>query len=159
MCDSVFRELSRYSNTLRGYRFFRDKSMGLFKSSNPLGEIASKYALLDIATLELPTHSPDSDEARKTKAGLQALQGQIEELFLTAIRLTTSGITVQEKTSARKALGFRLGMALGGGIALVAPIVIMILHPAKLTAMLTTAFCVLGPCGDWAGAFYERFAW
>ena len=35
-------------------------------------------------------------------------------------------------------------MALFGGVALVAPMLIMRLHPTELTTLLTTSLCVLG---------------
>jgi archaellum biogenesis protein FlaJ (TadC family) len=51
------------------------------------------------------------------------------------------------KTIERNALWSRLFMALGGGLALVAPMLIMVLHPQKLTVILTTSCFVVAVAG------------
>lgn len=122
--------------------------MNLFKSgasSDVLHRMASKYASIETEKRKLSAVPPqNSQQVQETKDRIQKLHNDIEEALLTAIRSTTSGLTTEEKTSASKALWSRLGMALGGGVALVAPMLIMVLHPAKLTAILTTSLCVLG---------------
>lgn len=118
--------------------------MNLFKSSALLDQIALKYASLETENLRLLALSGDSDEAPKIRSKIQDLRTEIDEALLTAIRSTTSGLTVEEQARARKALWSRLLMALSGGTALVAPMLIMVLRPAKLTAVLTTSLCVLG---------------
>ena len=43
----------------------------------------------------------------------------------------------------RERLAARLIMALFGGLALVAPMLVMTLHPTRLTTLLTTSICIV----------------
>ena len=60
---------------------------------------------------------------------IEDLRTKIDRAFVGAVRSTTSGLTAERTAKAKQALASRLFMALGGGLALVGPMLVMILHP------------------------------
>jgi len=118
---------------------------------NPL---AKDIALLDDMRRRLQAPPPDSEEAEVLKLAREAevltLAREAEEIsekigtkLLTAMRVTTSGITRVQQRRGRQDMWARLLMALGGGLALIAPMLIMDLHPTKATALVTTCCFVV----------------
>ncbi|KAM5357472.1 hypothetical protein ACJZ2D_016238 [Fusarium nematophilum] len=71
------------------------------------------------------------------------LRKEISTAFLEVLKSTTSGLSSERKHKESRALLARLGMAVGGGLALIVPMLIMVLHPTKLTAILTTSIFTL----------------
>jgi hypothetical protein len=57
------------------------------------------------------------------------------------VRTQRVGRVVEKKQ--RERLAARLIMALFGGLALVAPMLVMTLHPTRLTTLLTTSICIV----------------
>jgi len=80
------------------------------------------------------------DEGSKS---IDHLRTAIDKGFVEAIHTATSSLTAGRIAEAKKALVSRLLMALGGGFALIGPMLVMILHPTKLTTILTTSCCVV----------------
>jgi hypothetical protein len=74
---------------------------------------------------------------------IEELRAKINKTFRDAVRGTVSGLSAERKAKARKALVARLLMALGGGVALVGPMLIMVLRPTRLTVVLTPSVCVI----------------
>ena len=69
---------------------------------------------------------------------------RIQDLYETELKkATTSGLLKKSKAKAAKALTARIIMAVGGGLALIAPMLIMTLHPTKLTRLLTSSCFII----------------
>ncbi|KAK4203295.1 hypothetical protein QBC40DRAFT_317946 [Triangularia verruculosa] len=138
--ESVSQELNRYSTAVRNYRLFRE-DMHLFAHDSAFDEIVSNMAALhDLRAVQrTEPNNPNSKNGEK----IDKLREKIDHAFVSAVRLTTSGITADSKAKAKKALASRLLMALGGAVALVGPMLVMVLHPTKLTSILTTSCCVI----------------
>lgn len=61
-----------------------------------------------------------------------------------ALTQSTSGLSKYKKSKDQKMLWQRFFMALGGGLALVGPMLIMVRNPSEGVAIITTSCCVLG---------------
>lgn len=123
------------ATAVRNYRFYRQDGH-LFPPNKTFDQIVSDMVALDEAKSR--TIGPEGQNARADE-----LRAKIDAAFASAVRLTTSGMTAEQTAKDKKALVSRLLMALGGGLALVGPMLIMILHPTKLTTVLTTSCCVI----------------
>ncbi|KAK0668355.1 hypothetical protein QBC41DRAFT_321958 [Cercophora samala] len=61
-----------------------------------------------------------------------------------ALTQSTSGLSKYKKSKDQKMLWQRFSMALGGGLALIGPMLIMVRNPTGDVAIITTSCCVLG---------------
>ncbi|KAK3364658.1 hypothetical protein B0T25DRAFT_599088 [Lasiosphaeria hispida] len=146
--ETVLKDLSAYSNALRDYRFFRNEGESLFATKRLLGEVAKEIGALDGARSKLALLEEDSEEAKRLGEEIEQITKQTGEAFLEAMNQAISDIAREKMGKARKALWSRLMAALGGGFALVGPVVIVVLHPTKLTALVTTScFVILAAVG------------
>jgi hypothetical protein len=92
---------------------------------------------------ELEAAGAGHEDLNEASEKVELIQKMVSEAFLDVLSSTTSGISVEKKHKESQALFARLTMALGGGLALVAPMLIMVLHSTKLTAILTTSCFVV----------------
>lgn len=123
------------ATAIRNYRFFHDEDRHLFAPNKAFDQIVSDMVALD-------TMKSQRTELGDLNERIENLRTKIDQAFVSAVRSTTSGLTAERKAQAKKALLSRLFMALGGGLALVGPMLVMIFHPTKLTTVLTTSCCV-----------------
>ncbi|KAF5009263.1 hypothetical protein FDECE_4475 [Fusarium decemcellulare] len=131
------------ANALRDYREFRAEGGYLFPSNRKVEQIIQDNTLLEQKKAELAALQEGSEQANKLKKEIDELVDHINNQFQQAVASITSGISIEKKTKAKKALWSRLIMALGGGLALVVPMLIMVLHPGKMASMLTTSSFVV----------------
>ncbi|KAF4449364.1 lysyl oxidase-like protein 2 3 4 [Fusarium austroafricanum] len=153
--DQVFQDLSRYSSASRDYRAFRTDEGYLFPSDR-MDRIIGAMVMLEERRRDLEGLRKSSEKSEttmeatedlgETSMKVKELMEEIDELrshlneeFQEAVLSITSGITDANKAKERKALWSRLIMALVGGFALIGPMLIMVLHPTKLTSLLTTS--------------------
>lgn len=132
--DNRQRRHDQSATAMRNYCFFRDEGRYLFAPNRKFDQIVT-----DILELDRRTQRGDPEGGIE----IQALRFKIDQAFLTAVLSTTSGLTAGRDAKAKDALVSRLLMALCGGLALVGPMLVMILHPTKLTTILTTSCCVV----------------
>jgi hypothetical protein len=146
----------KIAKAIQDYHAFRAEGGGLFEDSQNLIEIGIKVADLELLeSLEKPKAEdakdentkgdatkpePESEERKIRMKTLEEMRVRIQELYETELKkATTSGLLKRSKTNAAKALTARIIMAVGGGLALIAPMLIMTLHPTKLTRLLTSS--------------------
>ena len=107
---------------------------------NPLAkETASRADMLS----RLKTLDPDSEEARTVSQDVDAAGEKIGRVLLETMAGAISGITERKRRKDTQNLWARLSMALGGGLALIAPMLIMALIPTKTVALVTTSCFVV----------------
>ncbi|KAK3313287.1 hypothetical protein B0H66DRAFT_565763 [Apodospora peruviana] len=109
-----------------------------------MNELALEIATIEDARAKLKDMEADSDEAKSLLSTIDRLTEAASKRLLKAMNETTSGITKAKEVKERQALWARIFMALGGGLSLVGPMLIMVLHPTKLTALTTTSCFVTG---------------
>lgn len=109
-----------------------------------MNELAMEISTIEDARAELNRMQADSDEAKRLGNKVDELTKAAGVKLLKAMNETTSGITKANEVKERQALWARLLMALGGGLSLVGPMLIMVLHPTRLTALVTTSCFVVG---------------
>ncbi|KAK0740344.1 hypothetical protein B0T18DRAFT_417771 [Schizothecium vesticola] len=143
VADHIREDLHAYSNALQDYRLFRTEGHFLFPTDELMNPLAKDIALLDDMRRRLQAPPPDSEEARTLAREADEISEKIGTKLLTAMRVTTSGITRVQQRRRRQDMWARLLMALGGGLALIAPMLIMVLHPSKATALVTTCCFVV----------------
>lgn len=124
------------ATAIRNYRLFCQEDRYLFAPNEAFEQIISDMVALEEMKSQ-PTKPEDFDERT------EELRAKIDQAFLSVVRSTTSGLTAERKAKAKKALASRLLMALGGGLALVGPMLVMVLHPTRLTAVFTASVCVV----------------
>ena len=98
---------------------------------------------LEIAKKRLASHNGSAEASTKLAEETTAMDARVGNAFLKIVQSTTSGMSSDRNTAAMEALWSRLVMALGGGLALVGPMLIMVLHPTKITALATTSCFVV----------------
>ena len=123
------------ATALRDYRFFRNEGKFLFDTRQGLDLVVSNRMLLEAAKANLENLPEGSEDEEKLRDRIREYRKTIAKSFAEVLVQTTSGMSEES----RKAMLARLLMALGGGLALIAPVLIMVLHPTKLTAILTTS--------------------
>ncbi|KAK3392817.1 hypothetical protein B0H63DRAFT_504861 [Podospora didyma] len=135
--DTIQEDLARYTNALRDYSFWRAEAKHLFQTEQ-LGGIVTSQHVLDGLLQGAGTAAQDQDL-------IDELRKDITEDFRQVLLLTTSGLSDHKETSQRKALWARLSMALGGGLALIVPMLIMVLLPSRggQVVILTTTSCFI----------------
>ncbi|KAH7148331.1 hypothetical protein EDB81DRAFT_882758 [Dactylonectria macrodidyma] len=101
-----------------------------------LDELRAKVDKLQAAQGLPATIRKEVDKARK-------IQQEISTDFLEVLKSTTSGLSSSKKKKESRVLLARLGMAIGGGLALVVPMLIMVLHPTEATALVMTSCFVI----------------
>lgn len=79
----------------------------------------------------------------KSEKEIEKLRAKINRTFRDAVRTTISGLRAEREAKTKEALAARLVMALGGGLALVGPMLVMVLHPTRLIVVLTPSICVI----------------
>lgn len=131
------------ATALRDYRFFRNEGKDFFHTRQGLGSVVNKTNLLEATKADLEKLPEGSEDAEKLRERIREYRKTIEKSFTKILAQTTSGMSKDLQTKARKAMLSRLLMALGGGLALIAPVLVMALHPTTLTAILTRSCCVL----------------
>lgn len=120
----------------------------LFKThqSTQMEQLAEDYARLQAMRERLARpwlYQGPEDENTLTELAERAWE-EIEGKFSRMMANTSSGITEEQDKKYRRLFGERLLAALGGGLALIAPMLIMVLAPpAKATALATTCCFVL----------------
>ncbi|KAK4161613.1 hypothetical protein QBC43DRAFT_357478 [Cladorrhinum sp. PSN259] len=144
VAEQILNDLRAYSNALRDYRFFRTEGDFLFSTDDLMSGLAKDIVSLENARSKLPNLQEGSQEAQDLAEQIGRMTKGIGQELLKAMNETTSGITKDKEFKDRQALWARLLMALGGGLALIGPMLIMVLHPEKLTALITTSCCVVG---------------
>ncbi|KAK3996177.1 hypothetical protein QBC44DRAFT_377808 [Cladorrhinum sp. PSN332] len=99
----------------------------------------------ELSTLQSSTGTPAELEAKiaGVKKDIELLRNQITEDFRNAVFRDTSGLSNDEKRRAKTALWSRVLMAVGGGLALIAPMLIMILVRSETIALVTTCCFVV----------------
>jgi len=132
------------ANALRDYRFFRTEGDFLFSTDNVMNGLAKEIVSLESAKTKLKSSQKGSQEARDLAEQIDGATKSIGQVLLKVMNETTSGITKDKEAKERQALWARLLIALGGGLALIGPMLIMVLHPEKLTALITTSCSVVG---------------
>lgn len=148
------------AKAVQDYHAFRAEGGGLFEDSQDLVALGTEIAKLeDLEPLEKPKAEAANDEKMKgvtaeldreneeSKSRVEELEKmrlRIQELYDTELKkATTSGLLKRSKVKAAKALTARIIMAVGGGLALIAPMLIMTLHPTKLTRLLTSSCFII----------------
>lgn len=120
----------------------------LFKThqSTKMEQLAKDYARLQELRERLARpwlYQGPEDENTHADLAERAWE-DIEWKFARMMANTSSGITEEQEKKYKQLFGERLLAALGGGLALIAPMLIMVLAPpAKATALATTCCFVL----------------
>ncbi|KAK0725981.1 hypothetical protein B0H67DRAFT_642327 [Lasiosphaeris hirsuta] len=138
----------RVVSALRDYRTFRTEGESLFATKKLLSEVIKEIRALDDARSKLAHLPADSEEAQSLGEQIDQITKTTGEALLQAMNQATSDMVRQKVAKAKKALWSRLVTALGAGLALVIPMLIMVLHPTNLAKLATTTcFVVLVAAG------------
>jgi hypothetical protein len=127
------------ARAIEDYHAIRARASWIFGDIH-LKDMTLMMIELDTMQSKFDKLAPQSDEAHRIGQQIQMIKERIENSFSGAKQ---SGILKQELSMAKQRLSVRLAMALGGGFALVIPMLIMVLHPSKITNLVTTASFVL----------------
>ncbi len=126
---------------MRDYLEFRSRRGVIFGDTALLEQIASLTAQVDVLRAGDPNQLLAAVTKQEDRDMIAAdMEESIDREFLRAV-FTSTGSGIGKRYT--EALYARLIMALGGGFALVVPMLIMVLHPTLLTTLLTTSCFVL----------------
>ncbi|KAK1829810.1 hypothetical protein QBC39DRAFT_355956 [Podospora conica] len=145
VATGIYQDLHRYSNALRDYQLFRAEGRFLFRTDyNSIMQLAGRIWMLEEIRSRLQGIDPESEEAKAIAKDADKTRKEARKELVETVAFTTSGMTKEQGRKDEKAFRARLLAALGGGLALIVPMLVMVLAPpAKATALATTCCFVL----------------
>ncbi|KAK0747167.1 hypothetical protein B0T18DRAFT_166221 [Schizothecium vesticola] len=145
VAGQISQDLHEYSNALRDYRFFRTEGELLFKTDHStMDYLAKKFIQLGVDRSQLKSLPPESEQAKSLAGIVDDDCKKIGTRLFGLITKTSSGMTKEERQVKKQVFRARLLAALSGGLALIAPMLIVVLAPpTKATALATTCCSVL----------------
>ncbi|KAF2255253.1 hypothetical protein BU26DRAFT_153088 [Trematosphaeria pertusa] len=132
------------------FRAFRVSSTVLFKDNEVLMQVGEYLSYLETQKVEEEEGQGlvGADEAEAKPASRQ-LQLQLAEASLyryyadNILPEHEAGVSEEMEKTAKRGLYGRLAMALGGGLALIVPMLIMVLHPTQTKSLVVTCVFVI----------------
>ncbi|OJJ55048.1 hypothetical protein ASPSYDRAFT_135531 [Aspergillus sydowii CBS 593.65] len=143
VADMIRKDLGHYSKAVQDYHAFRATNSWIYEHVN-LETCTRSMAEVDVMKSELEELAPLGVEAGRRRQRIHTLEEEVEKHFRDELKKANqSGIRKREMLMEKNRLWLRLAMALCGGLALVIPMLIMVLHPSKITNLVTTTCFVL----------------
>lgn len=131
------------AKAVQDYHAFRATNSWIYEHVN-LETCTRSMAEVDEMKSELEELAPLGVEAGRRRQRIHILEKEVEKHFRDELKKANqSGIRKREMLMEKNRLWLRLAMALCGGLALVIPMLIMVLHPSKITNLVTTTCFVL----------------